>query len=119
MRDGISVAVERHAARIRPDDAPDDLDQFALARTILAEDGVDRMGRCCEGDFLDRHHAAKARGDVGERERRQLQPAHPYFGSLSFASAEMPAMLRDTRWTKAAAGTVLPQNAATKSQRIG
>src|SRR5205807_9585386 len=53
-----------------PVHAVDELHERALARTVLAQQGVDLTGADIEVDAVVGHHVAEATGDVAHREQR-------------------------------------------------
>ena len=75
---GARKAASLPSISIRPefgrDDAADDLDQCALARAVLAEDGVDRLAADRESHVVERDHAAIALAHIGKRKQRVFWP---------------------------------------------
>src|SRR5262249_37326127 len=64
-----------HVAGIRLDHAGDDLDQRRLARTVLAQHGVDLAALAGEVDALERPNACIALRDAGQGEKGAFRRA--------------------------------------------
>src|SRR5690606_35327284 len=61
-------ALEGDRATIGDDDAGEQLDQRALARAVLAQNGVDRAGREGDGRAVERHRLAVALREIPDLE---------------------------------------------------
>ena len=62
------AAIEQELARIGLVDAGQDLDQGRLARTILAQERMDRAGAQFQGDIGQGHHTRERLADAARRE---------------------------------------------------
>ena len=70
------LAVDEDLARVRPDDAREDLDQGGFAGAVFAEEGMDAAAVAGELHALEGTHAAIVLGDVLHAQKMRIAAVH-------------------------------------------